>query len=525
LRPDLGLAAQIRTDMPRAWGAFFAAYGRLTKVQLATIPRILAGKSTIVCSATASGKTEAVVAPAAEHLERAGDEISAIYVVPTRALANDTERRIRGPLEHMGFRCGKKHGDHSSLSRNLPNWLITTPESLDSLLCRNARALETVRVLILDEVHLVDGTYRGDQLSVLRRRLQKAAGGLTIHCLSATVADPNGVRGRYGTPDSELIEVSGQREIEWDIVPDAAALVTRAKVSGWRKILCFCNARAATQEVGRSLTPLWRPYHVLVHHGSLSRAEREEAEACMQSDDPAICVATSTLEVGIDIGDIDVVALFDVPHSVQSMLQRVGRGNRRGDVTRAVGVGFDEDERAAMVAMLGAARNGQLPVDGVRRDVSPFIQQVLSMSYGFKDGVEIEYFVEMLSEVCGQRSVGVIIEHLQQEDWLEVVRGKIWPTERLMEEGDHGRVHSNIPDQKTVSVVDSTTGREVGKVSGGMDNRFMLGRQSWEVAAVRDEVIEVVPVAGFADSASFTPTRTRGAYAGLVPASLKGQQG
>lgn len=137
----------IRNRLKYAWMPFFTTFGRLTPIQVETIPTILDGYNVIVASLTASGKTEAVVAPVAErYIQEKWQELAVLYIVPTRALANDTLARIEGPLRDMGIKTALKHGDKPYLpSDNLPNFLITTPESLDSLICRRVEVFKSLR--------------------------------------------------------------------------------------------------------------------------------------------------------------------------------------------------------------------------------------------------------------------------------------------------------------------------------------------------------------------------------------------
>ncbi|HEC83434.1 MAG TPA: DEAD/DEAH box helicase, partial [Firmicutes bacterium] len=211
-------AIAIRKELRFAWVPFFGRFGRLTPVQVETIPKVLQGHNVIVASPTATGKTEAIVAPVAERLSRRGcDSLGVVYVVPTRALANDTYVRIEGPLRDMGFTTGIKHGDKPRIpTREPPNILITTPESLDSLICRRPQMFSVLQVVILDEIHLIDNTYRGDQLRVLLRRLRRlvADGSFATHLLSATLSSPGEVGRRYAE-DATIVEVHGRREIDY----------------------------------------------------------------------------------------------------------------------------------------------------------------------------------------------------------------------------------------------------------------------------------------------------------------------
>ena len=146
--------------------------------------------------------------------------------------------------------------------------------------------------------------------------------------MSATLSSPREVASRY-VNDFDVVTSRGQRDIDHHILDSLEDVRRLARERGWKKLLVFCNMRESVERIGNALIGLWHPYPVVVHHGSLDRRIREEAEAGMKSAEVAACVATSTLEVGIDIGDIDLIVIAETPWSLSSLLQRTGRGNRR----------------------------------------------------------------------------------------------------------------------------------------------------------------------------------------------------
>jgi ATP-dependent Lhr-like helicase len=321
--------AEIRRRLSHTWTAFFSRFGRLTEVQRRTIPLVLERFSLTVSAPTATGKTEAIVAPLAElHKMHRWQGLAVLYIVPTKALANDILSRISEPLADIGISLALKHGDKPQLSiRALPDWLVTTPESLDSILCRKPKAVQDIEAIILDEIHLLDCTYRGDQLRILLKRLAQLRAGFKpqVCLISATLGNPQTVGARY-TELCQTVAVSGSRRIEFDKIRSWTALLQLAKKKSWTKILVFCNMRETVEAVADHLTALWKPYPVVVHHGSLSRSVRLEAETVMKEARIAVCVATSTLEVGIDIGNIDAVVLAEVPFSL-STVSRLLKGS------------------------------------------------------------------------------------------------------------------------------------------------------------------------------------------------------
>ena len=169
---------QIKTSLRRTWQGFFGRFGRLLPIQIAAIPPILARRNVIISAPTAAGKTEAVVAPLAERLLADGaPSVGILYIAPTRALVNDVERRLAGPCATADLSVAVRTGDRRELRlKSQPHVLITTPESTDSMLCRIPQVFRDTRAIVLDEVHQLDGNYRGDQMRVLLRRLERISG-------------------------------------------------------------------------------------------------------------------------------------------------------------------------------------------------------------------------------------------------------------------------------------------------------------------------------------------------------------
>jgi len=435
--------AAIRRRLKYSWLPFFTRFGRLTPVQVQTIPKILNRVNVVVASPTASGKTEAVVAPVAEHFaSEHWDGLAILYIVPTRALANDTLVRIEGPLGDMGITTALKHGDKPYLpSQDLPNCLITTPESLDSLICRRPQAFATLRAVILDEIHLLDNTYRGDQLRLLLRRLRglTSDAAFSVHLLSATLSEPIEVAQRY-VSDFEVVTVAGQREIDYYLLGSQEEVYCLSRAKGWKKILCFCNMRESVEAVSAELVQLWHPYPVFAHHGSLNRRMREEAESVMKETDVAVCVATSTLEIGIDIGDIDLIVLAEPPWSISALLQRIGRGNRREGLIHAVAIATSEGERLLLEAMFEIAATGTLPTQPYEPDLSVAVQQIFSFLYQHPEGVSEVQLLELLNPLCSEYEARVILGHLRRVGWIEWRAGHWFASTKLMDMGEKGRI-------------------------------------------------------------------------------------
>lgn len=525
---DVTQVSAIRHHLKHAWVPFFTRFGKLIPIQVKTIPKILDGANVVVASPTASGKTEAVVAPVAElFLSERWKGLAVLYVVPTRALANDTLARIEGPLRDMGITTALKHGDKPYLPPDkLPNCLITTPESLDSLICRRPQAFVILRSIILDEIHLLDNTYRGDQLRLLLWRLRKLASdtAFSVHLLSATLSYPVEVARKY-VSDFEIATVAGQREIDYYLLDSYEEVYRLSRAKGWKKILCFCNLRESVEAVAAGLAHLWHPYPVVAHHGSLSRRVREESEAVIKEADVAVCVATSTLEIGIDIGDIDLIVLVEVPWSIFALLQRIGRGNRREERTRAAAIAVSDEEKLLLKAMFEMAATGALPVESYVPDLSVAVQQTFSYLYQHPDGAPETELLKLLSSLCSEDEASVILKHLRQGDWLEWSTGRWFASTKLMDMGEKGRIHSNIPDSQAYRVIDIDSGREIGTIAGVFDKVFVLARRTWRVITVVGNIIKAQRFKGKASAPLFQRHKGFGAFYYLLPPELREVRG
>ncbi|MBI4863808.1 MAG: DUF2791 family P-loop domain-containing protein [Candidatus Riflebacteria bacterium] len=238
------------------------------------------------------GKTEAVTAPLAERiLTERWEGLAVVYVSPTRALVNDLYRRLLTPLVELGISLDRRTSDHPRpIGRKPPRMLITTPESLDSLLCRQPRTLRSVRALVLDEVHLLEGSARGDQAAMLVSRIRKLVAAATegrrvqVVALSATVGTVDTIVDRF-LEGGTVVTEPGHRPLEmrveqgWGVEEIAARLKNAVRELGAPKLLVFVNRRQdAEQLAGELARQLPFEGQVHAHHGSLSRALRESVD-------------------------------------------------------------------------------------------------------------------------------------------------------------------------------------------------------------------------------------------------------
>lgn len=501
--------SRVRALLPRTWFPFFSRFGRLTEVQIRTIPLLIEGRNLVVISPSASGKTEAVAAPVIERLlgemNRQGRQgnrqpaagnrrLAILYVSPTRALVNDLYRRLAEPLEYLGLGLARKTGDHPDIDEaRLPFMLLTTPESFDSLLGRHTRIFAGLGAVVLDELHLLDNTPRGDQLRLLLERLRLVKADVQFCALSATVDDED-IGQRY-FPDPVVVKVDARRSIERVLMPMGEDWHERAVAElrnrGCRKALCFFNSRSwAESSAGMLEIPPFRN-RVWVHHASLNRKVREEVEARMNRESIGLLCCTSTLELGIDIGDIDAVVLVRPPFNVSSLLQRIGRGNRRRDTLLAIGFHTDGWERFLFETFFECCATGRLYEKRYTPALSVVPQQVVSYMFQRRRvGTTLAALRRLFAAVY--RETGVldsVFRHLSEQGVVVEQRpGIYFLSPKLESSVEYGRIHSNIQDKSfgKYEVYEASTNRHLGTVFF-VFRTFMLGGRAWELVEFRQK--------------------------------------
>lgn len=364
----------------RVASAFYGRFQQLKPNQDATIQPLLSGANLVLTSGTGSGKTEAVLAPLVSKYWRGAvveNSLFLLYIAPTKALVNDIHKRINPPLALLNLRVGIRHGDRDDLrSGPVPHVLITTPESLDVMLCRNDQALMNVKAVVIDEVHLLYNTQRGLQLSILLKRLRLfMERTFQWAALSATVGDLSYIRDFLmgSEEDAVFIDFPPTRSIDAHIVfiknmVDFVVLIGKLTKGRSVKLLVFTNSRRECEVLSGALQKVEKfDKNVFTHYSSLSNEVRLDVEKKFASQQTAICIATSTLELGIDIGDIDAVILWGLPSGIDSFLQRIGRSNRRSKKTNVICMIPDNSTKVAIDAvhfltLIDAASKGELPV-------------------------------------------------------------------------------------------------------------------------------------------------------------------
>ncbi len=424
-----------------AW--FRRAFEAPTPAQVQAWPAIREGKHVLIAAPTGSGKTFAAFLAAIDRLVREAldgtleDETQIVYVSPLKALSNDINRNLAAPLEGIGaelralglpdagIRTIVRTGDtpqseRASMVRHPPHILVTTPESLYILLGSESgrNILSTTRTVIVDEIHAVAGTKRGSHLALSLERLEAlVTGPLTRIGLSATqkpieeiarflvgsepsrgaatIVDSGHVRHRdlaIEVPNAPLEAVMSTDV--WSQVYDRLAEL----IAEHRTTLVFVNTRRLAERVARQLSERIGREHVTAHHGSLAKELRLDAEQRLKRGELKALVATASLELGIDIGDVDLVCQMSSPRSINAFLQRVGRsGHAVGGTPKGRLFPLSRDDLVESVALLDAVRRAELDRLHVPQNVLDVLSQQITAEVAAREWAADELYAAITS--------------------------------------------------------------------------------------------------------------------------------
>ncbi|MEO7170277.1 MAG: DEAD/DEAH box helicase, partial [Sphingomonas sp.] len=475
-----------------------------------------AGRHGLLVATTGAGKTLAGFLPTlAELIEAPTEGLHTLYVSPLKALAVDVQRNLLTPVEEMGLdirietRTGDTPSDRKARQRiRPPQILLTTPESLSLLLSYPDSLLmfEGLKTIVVDEVHAFATGKRGDLLSLCMARLQRLAPGLRRVALSATVADPDGYRA-WLAPDGDIDRVTlvrGEPGADPNIaillpegrVPWAghsgryAAEQVMAEIETHRTSIIFCNTRSLAELIFQDL---WKVnannLPIGVHHGSLAKEARRKVENAMAEGKLRALVATSSLDLGVDWGNVDCVIQMGAPKGSSRLLQRIGRANHRLDESsQAIVVPGNRFEYLEARAALDAVEAGELDPDIFRfgaLDVlaqhvmacacaAPFAEDVMldevrsALPYSALDR---ETFDRVLSFI---RDGGYSLRAYDRFKRLTKDADGTWRVSHPKFIGQH-RLNAGIIVEATMLNVRFKNGRLLGKVEEGFGATLSVG--------------------------------------------------
>ena len=526
-------------NLPTPLTDWFASRGWAPRRhQLDMLAEGRAGRHALLVAATGAGKTLAGFLPTlAELIENPTEGLHTLYVSPLKALAVDVQRNLLTPIEEMGLdlrvetRTGDTPSDRKARQRiRPPQMLLTTPESLSLLLSYPDSFLmfAGLRTIVVDEVHAFATGKRGDLLSLCMARLQAIAPATRRVALSATVADPDGYRA-WLAPDGDIDQVSlviGDKGADPNIailLPEGkipwsghsgryAAEQVMAEIETHRTSIIFCNTRSLAELIFQDL---WKVNEMKlpigIHHGSLSLEARRKVEAAMAAGKLRGLVATASLDLGVDWGDVDCVIQMGAPKGSSRLLQRIGRSNHRLDEpSEAVIVPGNRFEYLEARAALDAVNVGELDPDIFRAgalDVlaqhvmacacaAPFEQQVMldevrsALPYSALDAGVFEQVLGFI------RDGGYALKAYEKFKRLTRDADGLWRVSHPKFVAQH-RLNAGIIVEATMLTVRFKNGRAVGKVEEAFAatlsprDTFFFSGMSLEVERVDTEDVVV----------------------------------
>src|ERR1700746_61978 len=573
--PALPLASGLQWAHPLVRDWFIGRFGTPTEPQQAGWPQILAGRTTLISAPTGSGKTLSAFLICIDRLVRKAirgelsDCTEVLYVSPLKALSNDIQKNLEIPLGEIlqlagqrgilmpEIRTAVRTGDTLAHERRAmlahpPHILVTTPESLYILLtaARSREVLRTVESVIVDEIHAVADDKRGAPLALSLERLDHLTGKRLPRIGLSATQKPVELVADFLTgaeqPAPHIVQIGHRRELDlagelpgselgpvasnemWGEIYGRLAVLTMQH----RSTLIFVNTRRLAERVAHHLGERLEKDAVAAHHGSLSRQLRLAAERKLKAGEIRALVATASLELGIDIGSVDLVCQIGSPRSVAAALQRIGRaGPWRGAIPKGRFFVTTRDDLLECAALVRAIRQGDL--DSIAIPEAPMdilAQQIVAMcaaedwkeeelfqsvrrAYPYRNLARTDFdeIVEMLSEGIASAR-GRYAAYLHRDRVNGMVRARRGGRLAAITSG------GAIPENSLYTVVAHPEGTVVGTVDEDFaveslaGDVMLLGNTSWRIRRVQAGKVLVEDAAGAAPNVPFwrgeAPSRT-----------------
>jgi len=532
---------------------FRRALGKPTTVQREAWPVIASGRDTLVSAPTGTGKTLAAFLVFIDRLKekaRSGelkDELHLVYVSPLKSLAADIRENLRRPLD--GIEDEERSGGHASaritvglrtgdtpqserraMAKHPPHILVTTPESLYLMLTsRSGQAvLKTARWLILDELHAVIDTKRGAHLMLCAARLDKLCGrDLQRVGLSATI-EPLELAAEYLSPGgAEVVAPKMKKDVKLEVLctPDSAFEVRKDSVwqsiaalvlehcAETRCVIAFVEGRAYAEKLAYYVNQMAGEGFAKVHHGSLSRQQRLEAESELRSGTLRLLCATSSMELGIDVGEIDKVFQVGCPRTISGTMQRLGRAGHNPGRTSIMYFFPRADGEALYCGLTAqAARQGGVePCSPPRLCFDVMAQHLVSMAaggaYSVSEAAELFKRAYPFKDVTPEdvrEVLRMLSGDFEQDRGIPVRPRVIFDRAHDVVEGDGYsrilavRAGGTIPD-KGLFTVRTETGVKLGELDeefvfeSRVGDRFLLGAFAWQITDIGKDTVVVAP--------------------------------
>jgi ATP-dependent Lhr-like helicase len=507
-----------------------------TPPQTEAIPFIVQGENVLIIAPTGSGKTEAALLPLIDKMvqDESRQGVSLLYITPLRALNRDLLKRLQVWSAKLGFTVEVRHGDTPAADRRRmagkpPDLLITTPETLQAVLPgrRMRQHLRHVKAVVVDEVHELAGDRRGVQLTVGLERLREARQERFQRVgLSATVGNPDEIAQFLGGSDPvRIIQIPLSKDTRYKIeypppgeedqelarrlytAPEAAARLALVSdlVEAHDSTLIFVNSRVNAEMLGSKFNMM--DQKIMVHHGSLPKEERVRAEEAFKARQIKGLVCTSTLELGIDIGSVDLVVQYMSPRQVNSLVQRVGRsGHSLTRTSHGVLVAVSTEDLLESIGVIELAKEGRLePTVIHHRALDVLAHQIAGLLMDSEGSILLSRITQVLRRAFPYSQLEdveleKVVDFMQKMGYLKRDDQTLYRTSRT-------RLYyyenlSMIPDERRYQVIDLTNQQSVGILGeefmltmAHVGLNFIVKGRVWQIKQITDDgKVYVLPV-------------------------------
>ncbi len=540
----------------KAW--FEGKFGTPTEPQVLGWPPIQRGEDTLIAAPTGSGKTLAAFLGCLDAMIREGaalrDETQVLYVSPLKALANDVRKNLLEPLAELRkldgvpeIRAAVRTGDtpqneRQAMLRKPPHVLVTTPESFYLLLtsASGRKMLSTVRTVVVDEIHAVARDKRGAHLALSLERLDALCGRRCVRVGLSATQRPIEEIGRFltGGRSCAIVESGSRRELDVRVeVPrdELSAVASKEQreemhdriaqlVLEHKTTLVFTNTRRQVERVAHALGKRLGEDQVVAHHGSLARPVRLAAEEKLKRGEVRCAVATASLELGIDVGAVDLVVQLESPRSFSVALQRIGRASHhRGGIPKGRLFPVTRDQLVETAAIVRGMRAGNLEITRIPDwPLDVLAQQLVAMAacedlaeddafalvrrawpYRALPRKEFDDVVEMHAEGVARRAGRALGARLHRDGVNKVLKARRGSRIAAITSG------GAIPETAQYAVVAEPEGVTIGQVDEDWavesmaGDIFLLGNQSWRIRRIEAGRVRVENAHGAPPSVPF----------------------
>ncbi len=489
-------------------------FDKFSQIQKEAIPWVLKGENVIIIAPTGTGKTESAMIPIFQNMLLSKNPgFRVLYVTPLRSLNRDMLGRLQWWCHEIGLSVGVRHGDTTQSERRKqalspPHLLITTPETIQAMFMgkRLRNHMQNVQCVVIDEIHELAGNKRGAQLAVALERIAEYAGNFQRIGLSATVGNPPEI-GKYLCSERpfQVIQVPLEKKMKIDVIYGGDTFDLQAKtlenlIDKLDSTLIFVNTRVTAEALGHKL---FERGDVEVHHGSLSKEVRIDAEERFKQGSIKTLICTSSMELGIDIGHVSHVVQFGSPREVSRLIQRVGRsGHTLMETSRGtiISTGFDDlCESLVIVKKALAHQIEDIVIENSAADVIANQVAALLVEYGEENPERIKNIIlraspfkfdsDLIESVIKQMLENRLVRK-EGEKIRTTIRARKYLASNL----------SMIHDEKKVPIFDMISRRTVGT----FDESFVISElftgavfitkgQLWRVISMDDGRLTVEP--------------------------------